>query len=313
SFALRCKKLPAKLREYSAYKQLRNEIDSFQTVLPLLQELTKESIKDRHWDEVMELTGTTFDVHGDFKLQTLLELRMEEYKESIEEITDGADKQAKIERGLMEISDIWATTDFNFQEWKSRGINILRGVPGAMEELEEAQMNLQAMLTMRHVAPFRELAQQLLQSLSNTSDNLERWLKVQLMWCSLESVFTGGDIAKQMPTEAKKFAKIDKDWARIMAKATETKNIVECCANDVLRTSLPVMYSELEKCQKSLDGYLEQKRNKFPRFYFVSNAGLLLILSQGSDPTTMNAHYEKVFDAIAYVEHNRRDKTIIEV
>ena len=37
-------------------------------------------------------------------------------------------------------------------------------------------------------------------------------LKVQMMWCSLESVFTGGDIAKQMPMEAKKFAKIDKDW-----------------------------------------------------------------------------------------------------
>lgn len=58
-----------------------------------------------------------------------------------------------------------------------------------------------------------------------------------------------------------------------MTKASETGNVVECAANEMLRTSLPVMYTELEKCQKSLEGYLEQKRNKFPRFYFVSNPG----------------------------------------
>lgn len=38
------------------------------------------------------------------------------------------------------------------------------------------------------------------------------------MWTSLESVFTGGDIAKQMPIEAKKFVKIDKDWSKAMIK-----------------------------------------------------------------------------------------------
>ena len=43
-----------------------------------------------------------------------------------------------------------------------------------MEELEEAQMNLQAMLTMRHVTPFRDRAQELLQALSETSDTLGR-------------------------------------------------------------------------------------------------------------------------------------------
>lgn len=71
---------------------------------------------------------------------------------------------------------------------------------------------------------------------------------------------------------------IDLFQAKIMAKATETGNVVECAANEMLRTSLPVMYTELEKCQKSLEGYLEQKRNKFPRFYFVSNPGEVEIL-----------------------------------
>jgi dynein heavy chain len=66
------------------------------------------------------------------------------------------------------------------------------------EDLEESQMSLQGMLTMRHVGPFHDEAQSLLDKLSDTSETLEKWLKVQTMWTSLESVFTGGDISKQV-------------------------------------------------------------------------------------------------------------------
>jgi hypothetical protein len=62
-----------------------------------------------------------------------------------------------------------------------------------------------------------------LTQLSDTSDTLEMWVKVQMLWTSLESVFLGGDIAKQMPFEAKKFVKINKDWEKLMGRAAETK------------------------------------------------------------------------------------------
>lgn len=220
AFSMRCKKLPARLREYSAYITLKEKIEGFQTILPLLQELSKESIRDRHWEEVMAITKSNFDFTGpEFRLESLIQIDMVQHKDAIEEVTDGADKQLKIEKNLEESEQRWATAAFTFKEWKGRNIQILQGTVGIMEELEEAQMTLQGMLTMRHVTPFRERAQELLQDLSETSDTLERWMKVQMMWCSLESVFTGGDIAKQMPMEAKKFSKIDKDFQVITSTA----------------------------------------------------------------------------------------------
>ena len=88
-----------------------------------------------------------------------------------------------------------------------------------------------------------------------------------------------------------------------MKKAEQTGLLIETCANDALRAGLPVMFTDLEKCQRSLEGYLEQKRDTFPRFYFASDAILLQILSQGSDPTSMNQFYDKVFDGFDHVAH----------
>ena len=101
---------------------------------------------------------------------------------------------------------------------------------------------------------------------------------------------------------------VDRDFVKLMAKAESTQIVLNCCANELLKNTLPVLYDELERCQKSLEGYLEQKRAIFPRFYFVSNAAILIILSQGSDPLQMQPYYEKVFDSVNQVEHDKSDK-----
>lgn len=59
---------------------------------------------------------------------------------------------------------------------------------------------------------------------------------------------------------------------------------MQCCQNDILKSSLAGLKEGLEQCQRKLEDYLESKRGVFPRFYFCSNADLLKILSVGSDP-----------------------------
>ena len=39
----------------------------------------------------------------------------------------------------------------------------------------------------------------------------------------------------------------------------------------------------MDRIQKNLDAYLEEKRSEFPRFYFISNEELLQLLAHQQD------------------------------
>jgi dynein heavy chain len=311
NFGGRCKKMPKQLREWDAYHELKKEIEDFQTVLPLLTDLAKPSIMERHWRQVMELTGKNLPIDSDnFKLQQLINANLHEFRDEISDICESADKQQVIESKLNEINGQWSGMLFDFGTWKTRDYPCIlaMGRVGELQEvLEETLMNLNTMNAMRHSIPFKEQLGTMLTTLSDTGDTIERWVKVQMLWTSLESVFTGGDIAKQMPMEAKKFQQIDKDWIKIMAKSADTLNVIQCCQNDMLKQLLPVLSVGLEACQKSLESYLEGKRNKFPRFFFTSDPVLLKILSQGSDPQNIQEDFEKLFDAISRVRFDKND------
>lgn len=59
------------------------------------------------------------------------------------------------------------------------------------------------------------------------------------------------------------------------------------------------VYSRLAVCEKALAEYLETKRLAFPRFYFVSSADLLDILSKGTEPLEVQAACEHGHESCA--------------
>ena len=67
---------------------------------------------------------------------------------------------------------------------------------------------------------------------------------------------------------------------------------ISCHAQNRL-TDLEAISVGLEKCQKSLNDYLDSKRNAFPRFFFISDDELLSILGS-SDPECVQEHMIKV-------------------
>ncbi|KJP89460.1 hypothetical protein AK88_00903 [Plasmodium fragile] len=240
----------------------------------------------------------------DFFIKDIINNNLLQKKDDILDICDSAEKEASIEEKINEQYKIWNETCFQFSKWKNRDYAcILVGskVTEIQESLEESQILLNNINSTKYSKPFKSKLLLLLNKLSDCSDIVERWIKVQMLWCSMESVFTSGDIARQMPIESKRFHQIDKDWINIINIANESSIVIECCQSSMLKELLPNMQKGLESCQKSLESYLEGKRSKFPRFYFVSNLVLLKILSQGSDINIIQSELIKLFDAINYL------------
>lgn len=75
----------------------------------MVDALAKPSIRPRHWEEIMELTGREIPYASEtFKLQDLLEVPMVDVQEDIEVIADNAGKQLKLEFELNdEIGAYW--------------------------------------------------------------------------------------------------------------------------------------------------------------------------------------------------------------
>lgn len=73
-----------------------------------------------------------------------------------------------------------------------------------------------------------------------------------------------------------------------MTEIEKYKNVVEATNQPNLYERLEGLQGQLTLCEKALAEYLETKRLAFPRFYFVSSADLLDILSNGNNPTAVS-------------------------
>jgi dynein heavy chain len=175
-----------------------------------------------------------------------------------------------------------------------------------LEQLDDAQEILANMLTSKYIGPLQSEVASWSEKLKVIIDVLELWLEVQYLWIYIESVFSNSSTVKEMPAEAKRFARVDKSWIRSQKQSFDMKSVLQCCLGSSVqentkRVLLKDIQKELEICFKSLNAYLERKRKNFARYNFLSNTALLTILSHllNADNFSMiRTHFGALFASI---------------
>lgn len=257
-YQLRCRSLPKGMQNWNAYIDLNKKIDDFNELCPLLELMTKDGMKERHWNALQELMSYDFQINDpNTKLGYVLAAPLLKYKDDVYDICLGADKETEIETKLKQVIAFWSSIDIQMAPFKDRGDILLKGTEMLEigSQLEDSIMQMNSLDGNRYNKPFREDVKTWLKKLRDTSELLEKWLMVQNLWMYLEAVFVGGDIAVALPKEAQRFAEVDKKFEDLTIRAREIRNVVEVCGGDeTMMIAIPNLIIELESCQKSLTG-----------------------------------------------------------
>uniref|UniRef100_A0A668AEI7 Dynein axonemal heavy chain 17 n=1 Tax=Myripristis murdjan TaxID=586833 RepID=A0A668AEI7_9TELE len=295
--------LDKEVRAWEAFTGLDSKVKNLLTSLRAVAELQNPAIRARHWHQLMAATGVRFTMDQETTLADLLQLNLHCFEEEVRGIVDKAVKEMGMERVLSELNSTWTGMQFQYEPHHRTQVPLLRSDEDLIETLEDNQVQLQNLMSSKYIAHFLEEVSSWQRKLSVADSVISIWFEVQRTWTHLESIFIGSeDIRSQLPEDSKRFEGIDADFKELANAAHKTPNVVEATNKPGLVGKLEDIQSRLSLCEKALAEYLDTKRLAFPRFYFISSADLLDILSNGTNPHQVQKHLSKLFDNMAKMQ-----------
>ncbi|XP_024080370.1 dynein beta chain, ciliary isoform X1 [Cimex lectularius] len=309
-FAKDIRALDKEMKNWDTYTTLEATVKNMLTSLRAVGELQNAAIRERHWHQLIKQTKNIVALPPNFTVQfvmdtettlaDLLALNLHECEDEVKNIVDKAVKEMSMEKMLRELGVTWSAMELEQEPHPRTGCILLRASEQLIETLEENQVQLQNLITSKFIAHFLEEVSSWQSKLSLADQVITVWFEVQRTWTHLESIFMSSeDIKKQLPQDSERFCNIDSKFKGLLEEMAKIPNVLEATNRPNLLSELELLQVELTLCEKALAQYLETKRLKFPRFYFVSSADLLDILSNGNHPRSVCRHMIKLFDSIA--------------
>lgn len=281
--------------------------------MPVLKWVRGEGLSQDHWLELFRLLnmprGLTLEK---LNLRHILDAAPEiiRHAEAIKELNQKALGEVTIREAIRDL-ELWgAGAVFQLVEYvdsQNSAINLIKEWKDIISQVGDNQCLLQSLKDSPYYRFFQDKASVWENKLADLDEYLQNLNQIQRKWVYLEPIFG----KNALPKEKSRFKRVDEDFRSIMGDINRNNRILSLCSMSGLKNLLGTMIDQLQRCQKALNEYLEEKRSLFPRFYFIGDDDLLEILGQSTNPQVIRSHLKKLFQGIYDVDFNIDNQHIV--
>ncbi|VDM42915.1 unnamed protein product [Toxocara canis] len=293
--------------------RIGKDIDNFKEMSGGLKYCRGEVLSSDHWLELFRLLGmpkgTTLERLHFGDLLTVHD-SIAANLEALKSLNARAQAEVTIREAIQEL-ELWAAqTEFALTEYKhtcGSTIKVIKDWKDSINSVKDSEALLQSLKHSPYYSKFSDKTSVWETRLADLDQYLQWMNEIQRKWIYLEPIFGRGSL----PSEASRFNRVDVEFRSILNDVAHDTRLVSLCSKQSLRRTLEQIIDQLNRCQRALNQFLEEKRSAFPRFYFLGDDDLLEILGQSTNPVVIQAHLKKLFQGISKVVFGEANQTLV--
>eukprot|EP00736_Rhodelphis_marinus_P001173 Rmarinus@m.17616 len=280
--------------------RLQKELELMTKCGPALKLVRGDVFTPEHWGELFRLVGMSRELTIEtLKVQHFLAVResLIDKFEPLRALAARAQGEVTIRQAINDLRVWGSQATFSLSQHApdgARPCTLIKDWKDLMTQIGDQQSLLSSLKVSPFARAFSDVVDVWEKRLTLLDECLHLLNPIQRKWVYLEPIFRRG----ALPNEQAKFNRVDTEFRRILKEIEQDPRVIELVNQHSLKEKLQGLLSDLDRFQKALSDYLEEKRAVLPRFYFIGDDDLLEILGQSKDPTVIQSHLKKLFAGI---------------
>jgi dynein heavy chain len=301
-----------KIKDWGVTKELKVRIQRIIDNMPIVDILRQPCMRERHWTNTKKLVSNEIFNHmGDhFTLEKFIDLSFDKHTEKINETSENAQAQYKVEVMLTKIKKDWSELNIETVVMPNPNSNpasqvteiyvVKRdSVTTINNRLEDDMVKLASLKTNLSAAEFEAEIEQWDADLNKVLEAMEILFTVQRKFEYVNNIFNNiQSELNQLAGDYSSFTNVKNDFKIEMDKIQQNPNAKDNLTQDQFKTKFENLSKELDKIQNKLKDLLKQRRSEFARFFFLSDEDMFEMLGNAKNPTVINKHMKKMYEGI---------------